>query len=109
MRLARSAARRAIEATPEYREVLWGYRYETAADERVRPSHMAMQGVTLPADDPFWKKNYPPNGWNCRCTAIAVYERQPIVRPPAFFELDGERIKPGADPGFDFDPVIFVS
>lgn len=42
-------------------------RYETIKDERVRPQHAALQGITKPVDDPFWRNWYPPNGWNCRC------------------------------------------
>lgn len=46
--------------------------YRTAGDDKVRDSHAAMQGITLPADDPFWNNYFPPNGWNCRCEAIQV-------------------------------------
>lgn len=28
--------------------------------------------LTLPMDDPFWDKYFPPNGWNCRCTVVQV-------------------------------------
>jgi SPP1 gp7 family putative phage head morphogenesis protein len=43
--------------------------YVTFGDDRVRPAHAAMNGVVAAQDDPFWEKNYPPNGHNCRCTA----------------------------------------
>lgn len=46
--------------------------YRTAGDDRVREEHAAMHGITLPSDDPFWDKYYPPNGWRCRCTAVEV-------------------------------------
>lgn len=46
--------------------------YRTAQDSRVRPEHAALDGITLPADDPFWSKYYPPNGWGCRCQAVQV-------------------------------------
>jgi SPP1 gp7 family putative phage head morphogenesis protein len=46
--------------------------YDTAGDDKVRPEHAAMDGITLPVDDPFWKSFYPPNGWNCRCTVRKV-------------------------------------
>ena len=46
--------------------------YRTAADERVRESHAILHGTTLPVDDPFWQKFFPPNGWNCRCTVVQV-------------------------------------
>jgi SPP1 gp7 family putative phage head morphogenesis protein len=46
--------------------------YRTAQDDRVRAEHAAMANITLPARDKFWNKYYPPNGWNCRCTAVEV-------------------------------------
>jgi SPP1 gp7 family putative phage head morphogenesis protein len=46
--------------------------YETVGDARVREEHMALNGITLPVDDPFWDYNYPPNGWNCRCSVKQV-------------------------------------
>ena len=46
--------------------------YRTAHDGNVRPTHAALHSVTLPISDPFWEEYYPPNGWNCRCTAIQV-------------------------------------
>ncbi len=46
--------------------------YRTAGDNRVRQQHAALNGITLPKDDAFWSYYYPPNGWNCRCTAVEV-------------------------------------
>jgi SPP1 gp7 family putative phage head morphogenesis protein len=46
--------------------------YRTANDDRVRESHLVMNGITLPATDPFWAEYYPPNGWRCRCKAPRV-------------------------------------
>ena len=46
--------------------------YRTAGDERVREDHRPLHDITLPFDDPFWKEYFPPNGWNCRCTAVRV-------------------------------------
>lgn len=46
--------------------------YRTAGDDKVRPEHAALNGVTLPMSDPFWDEYYPPNGWNCRCTVVQV-------------------------------------
>lgn len=42
-------------------------RYYTEKDGNVRPEHKALDGITLPKDDPFWSNYYPANGWNCRC------------------------------------------
>lgn len=44
--------------------------YQTAGDGRVRDSHRAMDGISLPKNHSFWKTFYPPNGWNCRCTVV---------------------------------------
>lgn len=46
--------------------------YRTAKDDKVRPEHAALHGVTLPVTDSFWEEYYPPNGWNCRCTVVQV-------------------------------------
>lgn len=50
----------------------YNLQYRTANDDRVRPEHAELNGVTLPPSDPFWRIYYPPNGWNCRCTAVQV-------------------------------------
>lgn len=41
--------------------------YETVGDDRVRPDHQTLEGITRRVDDPFWNTHYPPNGFNCRC------------------------------------------
>lgn len=46
--------------------------YRTAGDGKVRKAHRELDGITLPASDPFWDSYYPPNGWNCRCTVTKV-------------------------------------
>ena len=46
--------------------------YRTALDGLVREEHAALEGITLPPSDKFWNEYYPPNGWNCRCTAVQV-------------------------------------
>lgn len=52
------------------KELLPMLQYVTQRDPLVRESHRAIDGVTLPVDDPFWDTYYPPNGWNCRCDII---------------------------------------
>lgn len=46
--------------------------YRTAKDDRVRETHRALHGTTLPLSDTFWDSFLPPNGWNCRCSAVQV-------------------------------------
>lgn len=50
----------------------YNLQYRTAGDDKVRDSHEALNGTTLPPSDPFWNSYYPPNGWNCRCVAVQV-------------------------------------
>lgn len=50
----------------------YNLQYRTAGDDKVRPEHAALHGVTLPPSDSFWDEYYPPNGWNCRCTVVQV-------------------------------------
>ena len=46
--------------------------YRTAGDDKVRPEHAELNGITLPPSDTFWDTYFPPNGWNCRCTVVQV-------------------------------------
>ncbi len=55
--------------------------YRTAHDDRVRPEHAELEGVTLPIDDSFWASYYPPNGWNCRCTVVQVRRGKYLETP----------------------------
>lgn len=50
----------------------YNLQYRTAQDDKVRISHQPLHGITLPANNPFWDKFYPPNGWRCRCNAVQV-------------------------------------
>jgi len=103
--LAYAAGRAEVESKPAVRDYLWGYKYITADDDRVRPSHMAMDGVTLPKDDPFWRTNKPPNGWSCRCQLIPLYDEEEVVEPPIqVTDERGREVRVGADKGFEFDP-----
>lgn len=89
------------EQDPDIQEILWGYKYVTVGDDRVRDNHAVLEGTTLPKEDSFWNTFYPPNGYNCRCSAIPIFEQRAIVKPPTVLE-DGEPVKP--DKGFDFNP-----
>ena len=56
-----SRARAQEQSSDEY------LRYVAILDSRTRHTHAALHGLILKKKDPFWEKNYPPNGWNCRC------------------------------------------
>lgn len=50
---------------------LWVYKHSDAV-AHPRPQHLAWNGLTLPADSPFWRMHYPPNGWGCRCRVVGA-------------------------------------
>jgi len=80
--IAYSAGRWKQNQDNEYiRNNLWGYTYTAVGDDRTRPNHAALDGVTLPKDDPRWNRIFPPNGYNCRCQAIEVFEERAVHYP----------------------------
>lgn len=50
--------------------------YDAVEDDRTRKTHLAMNGRVFPADSPVWETWYPPNGFKCRCSVIALTEAQ---------------------------------
>lgn len=52
------------------------WQYMAIMDRRVRPSHAILNGMVYPADHEFWKTNYPPNGFRCRCGVRSLSARQ---------------------------------
>jgi len=96
------------------------WEYSARNDGRTRPQHKQWDGITLPANDPWWDTHYPPNGWNCRCR---VWPRTkgdlrragksgPDQAPPLEMEertikANGEkvtvRVPKGIDTGWDYN------
>lgn len=54
--------------------------YVTAGDERVRPAHRILHGVTRPKTDPFWSTHTPPLGFRCRCRIRASEGSRPVTQ-----------------------------
>lgn len=46
------------------------WEYKTIGDDKVREEHVRLDGIILPANDPRWRKIWPPNGWKCRCYIV---------------------------------------
>ena len=57
---------------PTTKAILPYWQYWTVGDDRVRPEHAAFHLFTALADDPVWRKLYPPNGFNCRCSVVPI-------------------------------------
>ena len=89
---ADTSARRAKEwkGFKQNADILPNLRYITAGDNHVRESHRMLDGIVKPITDPFWKTNYPPNGWNCRCyveqTDESASPQTPIIDTPEMFQ-----------------------
>lgn len=79
-------------------EILWGFEYSTIGDDRVRPTHAAMDGVRAPKDDPLWSMWPIPAGWNCRCTKLEIFKDEPKYASAT----DRPDVQP--DAGFGFNP-----
>lgn len=75
--------------------------YDAINDSRVRPSHLALDNVIRPVDDPFWRTHTPPLGHRCRCSLRALTNRAAMKRggPTANVPPEAQ-----PDPGWGHDP-----
>jgi uncharacterized protein with gpF-like domain len=91
----------------------WIYRH--SGSEHPRLQHLAWDGLTLPADHPFWQTHYPPSGWGCRCrvvgangpeTAKLVGGKPDYTEPPAGWDAIDPKTgePPGIDKGWGYMP-----
>lgn len=91
-----SAARYKEMTTESELEQFPYWEYHAVGDQRTRSTHQALDGITLPANDPFWKDHYPPWDYGCRCTVLQISElaaqRKREAKDPKFIE-DPERLK----------------
>lgn len=72
----------------EMEDVFSHWRWQTMGDSKVRPSHAAMDGITLPRDSPFWRTTWPRRGYLCRCQLIGITPEE------AEEELAADRLLP---------------
>ena len=108
---AYAAGRWQANEDPAIQDILWGYEYSTAGDDRVRLEHATLEGVTLPKEDPRWASITPPNGFNCRCSLLEVYdtdEHEVRTPPTDQVEIEGQIVKPGPDDQWAFHPLNSV-
>lgn len=74
----------------------YNLQYRTAGDDKVREEHAILDGTTLPPSDPFWDMFLPPNGWNCRCTAVQVRKNKYPASDPELAMMRGQNCTEGA-------------
>ena len=106
----------AVKASRPY----WRYRHSPIS-ATPREQHVAWDGLVLRADNPWWRTNYPPNGWGCNCYVEALSEgdlkrlgKDGPDRAPALNAREvtvgsgpGARtveVPEGLDPGFAYAP-----
>lgn len=85
----------------------YNLQYRTQKDDKVRPEHAALDGVTLPPSDSFWEEYYPPNGWNCRCTVVQVRKsKYPATPHDEAMRLGQEALQRDTKGIFRFNPGL---
>jgi len=104
---AYAAGRWQAAQDPDIDEIMWGWEYVTVGDDRVRPAHELLDGTKARKNDPIWNTLTPPNGFNCRCTTIEIFDDQVELAQESFPQpkvIDGQTIYPEPDKGFSFNP-----
>lgn len=85
----------------------YNLQYRTQKDDKVRPEHAVLDGVTLPPSDSFWEEFYPPNGWNCRCTVVQVRKsKYPTTSHDEAMRLGDDALQRDAKGIFRFNPGL---
>ncbi len=92
--------------------------YDAINDSRVRPAHLALDGIIRRIDDPFWLTHSSPNGYRCRCSMRSLSEDQAKARSgfdsegngkglnkqPVYKDVNGVEIPANPDKGWDYNP-----
>jgi SPP1 gp7 family putative phage head morphogenesis protein len=68
--------------------------FDAILDGRETPICKICDGVTLPADDPWWNTHVPPLHYSCRSSVIALHDAKPTKKPPSDVPPDGFGLTP---------------
>lgn len=79
-------------------------KYTAINDSRTRPAHLALDAVIRHIDDPFWQTHYPPNGYQCRCSVLAITEKQALR---SGITADDQLPTNVVDNGWSFSPATY--
>lgn len=110
IRTAYAAGRWEQLTDPEQMQALPYLTYKHGDSRVPRPHHLAWDGITLPANDPWWKTHYPPSGWGCKCRVFgstrsehAAAEKKGLTEAPPS-EIDPKTGDPaGIDKGWGYN------
>lgn len=78
--------------------------YSAIDDDRVRPEHLALNGIIRRVDDPFWQMYYPPWAFRCRCSVISLSQEQ---AEKIGITPDDQLPQLATDLGFTTSPMTF--
>ena len=104
-----AAGRLAQLRDPELQQLApyWMYRHSDSVITP-RPLHLSWDGLVLPADHPWFRSHYPPNGWGCQCRVVALTagqaQRQGRLTEPPNDGLQPDGTPNGIDRGWDYMP-----
>lgn len=123
LRTSYQAGRYAQAQAIAHRRPYWRYVHnDTVKDPReLHKNHppAGWNGLILRADNEFWARHWPPNGWNCRCRVETLAQRDidrmgksgpdPTPDDGTYEWLDKRTGKThtlpqGVDPGWDYTP-----
>lgn len=62
------------------RDILPYLEYIESTSDSQREQHLEFVGLILPVEHPFWDKNFPPNGYNCKCSVLALTKKDAIAK-----------------------------
>ena len=93
--------------------------YKHSGSENPRLQHLAWDGLTLPADHPFWQTHSPINAFGCECSKVGPRSERGARRlggdpdkplPKDWNTIDPKTgTPPGIGKGFDYAPGASVS
>ena len=75
VRTAYAAGRYAQMTDPDVLKAMpyWMYRHGDSVNPR--PLHLEWNGTVLPANDPWFRTHFAPNGWGCKCAIVPITRR----------------------------------
>lgn len=117
LRQSNNAGRYQQMTEPEVLKLRPYWRYRHSGSANPRESHLALNGLVLPHDDPFWDTYYPQNGWGCNCGVDNLSKRDlarigktgpdtaPEIKYREYVDRNGNKhqVPEGIDPGFNYN------
>lgn len=75
VRTAYMAGRYAQMTDPDTLRFMPYWQYQHGDSVHPRPLHLSWDGTVLPANDPWFRTHFAPNGWGCKCSIVPLTRR----------------------------------